>query len=85
MSTSTIDAAGLEGGVVTLTSERLDDLVPRMTGRFLRAGDEGWDATYGANLDRLVEVRRTYDPDNLFRVNRNVAPAGRRPVRQDTG
>ena len=32
-------------------------------------------ATYGANFDRLVEVKRRYDPDNLFRVNRNIAPA----------
>ncbi|MBA3263754.1 MAG: FAD-binding oxidoreductase [Thermoleophilaceae bacterium] len=28
--------------------------------------------TYGANFDRLVEIKRTYDPDNLFRVNRNI-------------
>jgi hypothetical protein len=32
-------------------------------------------ATYGANLDRLVEVKGAYDPDNLFRVNRNILPA----------
>jgi FAD/FMN-containing dehydrogenase len=30
--------------------------------------------TYGANYDRLVEVKRKYDPENLFRSNRNVAP-----------
>jgi FAD/FMN-containing dehydrogenase len=33
-------------------------------------------ATYGANFDRLVEVKRRYDPDNLFRSNRNVRPHG---------
>jgi FAD/FMN-containing dehydrogenase len=32
-------------------------------------------ATYGPNFDRLVEIKRTYDPDNLFRVNRNVGPS----------
>ena len=31
-------------------------------------------ATYGANWDRLVEVKETYDPDNLFRANRNIRP-----------
>jgi FAD/FMN-containing dehydrogenase len=29
---------------------------------------------YRGNYDRLVEVKRAYDPDNLFRVNQNIAP-----------
>lgn len=32
-------------------------------------------ATYGANFERLTAVKRKYDPDNLFRSNRNIAPA----------
>jgi FAD/FMN-containing dehydrogenase len=32
-------------------------------------------ATYGANFGRLAEIKKTYDPDNLFRVNRNIPPA----------
>ncbi len=33
-------------------------------------------ANYGANYDRLASIKRDYDPDNLFRINQNIAPAG---------
>jgi FAD/FMN-containing dehydrogenase len=33
-------------------------------------------AGYGPNYDRLVELKQKYDPDNLFRMNLNIAPAG---------
>ncbi len=29
---------------------------------------------YRQSYDRLVQVKRTYDPDNLFHLNQNVAP-----------
>jgi FAD/FMN-containing dehydrogenase len=31
-------------------------------------------ANYRGNYDRLVEVKRAYDPDNLFHVNQNIKP-----------
>ena len=31
-------------------------------------------ANYGRNYDRLVEVKRAYDPGNLFHLNQNIAP-----------
>ena len=39
-------------------------------------GEERIRAAYGANFDRLVAVKSKYDPDNLFRANRNIRPRG---------
>ena len=55
--------------------------LPFSTGRTyvnFQNADEGDDrvrAAYGANYERLAAAKRAYDPDNLFRVNRNVPPA----------
>ena len=42
--------------------------------------DDGTDAVraaYGANYDRLLELKRRYDPENAFHLNHNIDPVGR--------
>jgi len=42
---------------------------------FMAEDDQGRiKANYRGNYGRLVEVKRKYDPDNLFRVNQNIKP-----------
>jgi FAD/FMN-containing dehydrogenase len=44
-------------------------------------GEKGVRRAYpAATLERLIEVKRRYDPDNLFRLNLNVSP-----IRSDRG
>lgn len=31
-------------------------------------------SAYGENYDRLVELKRRYDPDNIFHLNQNIKP-----------
>jgi hypothetical protein len=42
---------------------------------YLDQGDEHrTEAVYGPNFQRLVEVKRMYDPENIFRHNANIRP-----------
>lgn len=72
------DAANLEWA-----REAWRDLRRDSTGgtyvNFLNADDgaERIRAAYGANYGRLVEIKSKWDPQNLFRANKNIAPGGR--------
>jgi FAD/FMN-containing dehydrogenase len=47
----------------------------RRYGNFLAADEAGAARqSYGDNYDRLVEVKRTYDASNVFRLNLNIDP-----------
>ena len=42
---------------------------------FISEDEERVEAAYGSNYDRVAKLKKRYDPENLFRVNQNVAPA----------
>jgi FAD/FMN-containing dehydrogenase len=61
-----------------------EELAPYATGGVYvneigREGEDGPErirSAYGTNYARLVELKRKYDPGNLFRHNQNIDPAG---------
>jgi len=42
----------------------------------LEEGDEAVRSSYGANHARLAKIKAAYDPENRFRLNQNIRPAG---------
>ncbi|HYQ58792.1 MAG TPA: FAD-binding oxidoreductase [Draconibacterium sp.] len=41
----------------------------------MNEGQQRIKESYGANYDRLVQIKQKYDPENLFKVNQNITPA----------
>lgn len=52
--------SGVEGGYVNFMASDDQERVPQ---------------NYRGNYDRLAEIKATYDPQNLFHMNQNIAPA----------
>jgi FAD/FMN-containing dehydrogenase len=75
-----LDPADTEANVAW-TRATFDLFKPYFAGRrWLNyfSDDDGADAVraaYGPNYDRLVEVKRRHDPENLFHLNHNIDPA----------
>jgi FAD/FMN-containing dehydrogenase len=74
------DPAATEAGIAW-ARQTFDALAPYMADRsytnYLTADDhDRVRQAFGPNYDRLVEVKRHYDPENRFRGNQNIAPDG---------
>jgi hypothetical protein len=67
----------------------VEALRPHATGgtflNFLGDPARTHDAYTTADYRRLREVKRSYDPDNVFRLNHNIAPAAPGAVRRGSG
>lgn len=65
---------------IAWTRETFEALQPYMADRryvnYLSDDDAGYTRdAYGANYERLVEVKRRYDPENVFHLNQNIDPS----------
>lgn len=64
---------------VRWTREAWSDLRKYSVGTYVNMlseddGERRIEHAYGSNLSRLVDAKTKYDPGNLFRVNKNIAP-----------
>ena len=53
-------------------------LAPFTDGYYVNLNDadpKGTDSNYGPNFNRLAELKKRYDPQNIFRLNANIKPA----------
>lgn len=77
MTTGTHGLQALRAGE-TLVQEEMHPY--SMGGAYVNFLGEGEDpgrvrATYRGHYDRLAQVKKTYDPDNVFHATQNIRPA----------
>ncbi len=70
-----------KGKIIDWTKSYFDALHPHSAGGayvnfMMDEGQERVKATYRDNYARLAGIKKQYDPDNFFRVNQNIEPAG---------
>jgi len=75
------EQAGDDERCIAWARRAFQDMAPFATGgvyvNFMAADETARvrDA-YGSNYERLVSLKKKYDPGNLFRLNQNVPPGG---------
>jgi FAD/FMN-containing dehydrogenase len=75
------DAASDDDKCIAWAREFFDASAPHATGgayiNFMTEEETGRvAAAYGPNYKRMIEVKKKYDPDNLFHLNHNISPSG---------
>jgi FAD/FMN-containing dehydrogenase len=74
------DDAEDDAANIAWTRELWTRMAPHSSGAVYvnNLGEEGADrvrAAYGENYPRLAEIKRKYDPENVFRLNQNIPPS----------
>ena len=70
-----LDAAHIEWGRTTMAALQPFTAAGHYVNDMVESGEDIVRSIYGdAKYERLVGLKRTYDPDNVFRLNQNVAP-----------
>jgi catechol 2,3-dioxygenase-like lactoylglutathione lyase family enzyme len=69
-----------DGALIAWARKVFDALAPHATGsvyvNFMTADEKARvPSAYGASFKRLAEIKKRFDPGNLFRMNHNIAPA----------
>jgi FAD/FMN-containing dehydrogenase len=78
---SSWDDPAANGRNISWTRELYAALQPHLSGgAYVNGLDQDAEAeqvrnAYGENYARLAELKRRYDPDNVFRMNHNIVPA----------